>query len=87
MKAKAAFENHAKLHGVKMNNHHEDDGIYANTSFLKNIAKLEKTISCGKNAHFQNGVAEKKSNNLKDHEREALLHAIIFWAIAITAYL
>ena len=42
---------------------------------------------CGVNAHWQNGVAERKIRELQDHARTMLIHAKKRWPEVITANL
>ena len=39
------------------------------------------------NAHFQNGVAEKRIRDLSNNARTMLIHASQLWPVAITAHL
>ena len=80
VKAKRAFERYCESHGVKVMHYHADNGRFADTLFLQDIAEQRQRISyCGVNAHFQNGVAEKRIRDLQDLARTALLHATARW--------
>ena len=55
---------------------------------MSEVANAGQTISfCGVNAHFQNGVAEKRIRDLTDNARTMLIHAHRCWPEAISAHL
>jgi hypothetical protein len=92
VEAKHAFERYAKTHGVTVSHYHADNGRFAETKWLADLLAqppgLEQTMSfCGVNAHFQNGVAEKRVRDLQDGTRTQILHAKIRWKNAITTNL
>lgn len=61
LEAKRAFEKFASAHGVQIKHYHADNGRFADNLWLADIAQRGQTLSfCGVNAHFQNGVAEKR---------------------------
>ena len=65
--------------------YHADNGRFADTLFLRDIDEQRQEISyCGVNAHFQNGVAEKRIRDLQDMTRTALLHASARWPSAMS---
>jgi hypothetical protein len=54
----------------------------------KIVKAARQTISfCGVNAHFQNGVAERRIRELSDGARTSLLHAQDRWPSAISVHL
>jgi hypothetical protein len=56
LQAKQSFERWAQSHGVTIKHYHADNGRFAETTFMADIAKCGQTISfCGVNAHFQMG--------------------------------
>jgi hypothetical protein len=84
VQAKRAFEAYARSHGVTVKHYHADNGRFADNAFLKSIAESGQTISfCGVNAHFQNGIAEKRIRDLSEQARKQLLHAKARWPSAI----
>ena len=84
VQAKRAFEAYARSHGVNIKHYHADNGRFADNAFLDSIAKSGQTISyCGVNAHFQNGIAEKRIRDLQEQARKQLLHAKARWPSAI----
>jgi hypothetical protein len=61
--AKKAFEAYAASFGVKVINYHADNGRFAEPLFLGHAETHGHTVSlCGVNAHFQNGIAEKRQD-------------------------
>jgi len=88
VQAKSSWERYAADHGVKVKHYHADNGRFADHVFMKAVAHCGQTISfCGVNAHFQNGVAEKRIRDLKDTARTMLIHANRRWPEAITTNL
>ena len=84
VQAKQAFEAYARSHGVTVKHYHADNGRFADNAFLKSVAESGQTISfCGVNAHFQNGIAEKRIRDLSEQARKQLLHAKARWPSAI----
>ena len=88
MLAKQAFERFCSTHGVKAVHYHANNGRFADNAFVKDIRQQNQSVTyCGVNAHFQNGVAEKRIRDLQDHTCTALLHATARWPAAISTYL
>ena len=86
--AKQAFERFCSTHGVKVIHYHADNGRFADNAFLNDVRQQNQSVTyCGVNAHFQNGVAEKRIRDLQDHTRTAILHATARWPAAISTYL
>jgi hypothetical protein len=76
LEAKDAFEAYAKSVGVTIQHYHADNGRFSDNLFLERVKDKGQTISfCGVNAHFQNGIAEKKIRDLQEAARSQLLHA------------
>ena len=75
VRAKRSFEHYRASHGVRVLHYHANNGRFADTLFLRDIDEQRQEISyCGVNAHFQNGVAEKRIRDLQDMTHTALLH-------------
>jgi hypothetical protein len=58
--------------------------------FLKDIREARPIHSityCGVNAHFQNGIADKRTRDLQEPTRKQLLHAKVRWPAAVTTNL
>jgi hypothetical protein len=84
VEAKRAFKAYARSHGVSIKHYHADNGRFADNAFIDSVARSGQTISyCGVNAHFQNGVAEKRIRDLQEQARKQLLHAKSRWPSAI----
>jgi hypothetical protein len=89
VEAKKAFERFAKVHGVeRVQHYHADNGIFASVKWRQALAEQGQTISfAGVNAHHQNGVAERRIQELTNLARTMLIHAGKRWSKAITANL
>jgi hypothetical protein len=84
VEAKEAFEAYSQSFGVKIRHYHADNGRFADNLFLQSVREAGQTISfCGVNAHFQNGIAEKRIRDLQESARKQLLHAKSRWPKAI----
>jgi hypothetical protein len=69
---------------VTINHYHADNGRFGDNAFMQLVAKSGQTIYfCGVNAHFQNGIAEKRICDLSEQARKQLLHAKARWPEAI----
>ena len=56
--------------------YHADNGRFADNKFREAVAQKGQSLTfCGVNAHFQNGVAERRIRELQDHARTMLIHA------------
>ena len=84
LQAKHAFEAFARNNGVTIKHYHADNGRFADLQFMQDVAKQGQEISfCGVNAHFQNGIAEKRIRDLQESARKQLLHAKARWPSAV----
>ena len=84
LEAKHAFEAFARKFGVVVRHYHADNGRFADNLFVQDVAKQGQTLSfCGVNAHFQNGIAEKRIRDLQESARKQLLHAKARWSAAV----
>jgi hypothetical protein len=82
--AKKAFKTFATTHGVDILHYHADIGRFADKAFHQAISEKGQTISfCGINAHWQNGVAERRIRELQENANTMLLHAQWRWPDAI----
>jgi len=85
---KYSFEHYAASHGVYIHHFHADNGRFADNLFRQAVVRKGQTLSFyGDNAHFQNGVAERRIRELQDHARCMLIHAHRRWPEAITSNL
>ena len=88
LEAKQAFEGYSRSMNVRIQHYHADNGRFAENLFMNHVKKMKQTISfCGVNAHFQNGVAERRIRELSDGARTSLLHAKDRWPKAISVHL
>ena len=88
VEAKKAFEAMAATHGVRVRQYHADNGIFADNAFRKAVHDEHQRLTfCGVNAHFQNGVAEKRIRDITEQARTMLIHANRRWSDAITHHL
>ena len=78
--AKQSFERFARDHAVKILHYHADNGRVADNGFIQACKDNNQGITyCGVNAHFQNGVAEKRIWDLQEQARTMLLFAVHKW--------
>ena len=74
--AKRAFEAFAKERGVTIKHYHADNGIFASNGFREEVMNCGQSISfCGVGAHHQNGIAERRIQDLSETARSNLIHA------------
>jgi hypothetical protein len=65
--AKKVFKAYTASYGVTVKNHHADNRRFAERKFLNHAEQQGQGISlCGANAHFQNGIAEKRIRDLTE---------------------
>lgn len=70
--------------GVTIYHYHGDNGRFAENLFTSHARKLGQRVThCGVNAHFQNGIAERRIRDLQDRGRTMLVHAKHHWPDAI----
>ena len=82
--AKEAFELFSRNVGVRLLHYHGDNGRFAETLFLAHARNLGQRVAhCGVNAHFQNGIAERRIRDVQDRGRTMLVHAKHHWPDAI----
>ena len=80
LEAKNAFEAHCRKHDVIVENYHADNGRFADNLYVNDVRHKGQTITyCGVNAHWQNGIAERKIRTLRETARTQLLHAVERW--------
>lgn len=88
LEAKAAFEHHAEMFGVKIIHYHADNGRFAKKVWKEDIERKFQTLTfSGVGAHHQNGRAEKRIRDLQDQARTSLIHANKLWPDAISVEL
>ena len=80
VRAKRAFEQFAKQHGVNIKSYRADNLPFNSQEFKDDLALHEQTIDfSGVGAHHQNGVAERSIQTVTTWARTMLLHASIHW--------
>ena len=78
--AKHAFERSAEQRGVKIKHYHADNGQFADNAFIQDCQANRQILSyCGVNAHFQNGIAERRIRDLQERTRTSMLYAMNKW--------
>ena len=78
--AKHAFERSANQRGVKVIHYHADNGRFADNAFINDCkAQRQGPSYCGVNAHFQNGIAERRIRDLQEQTRTSMLYAMNKW--------
>ena len=88
VEGKLRFEQYARQHGVQVQHYHADNGVFADNKFKRAIQEAGQSLSfCGVNAHWQNGMAERRIKELQEMTRTMMLHAATRWPGAITANL
>ena len=76
VEAKEVFERFAQSCGVAIRHYHCDNGVFAAKKFRDAVDHSQQTISfCGVNAHHQNGIAERRIQDLSDSTRAMLVEA------------
>ena len=80
VQAKHAFERAAERWGVKILHYHADNGRFADNVFIADCNAQRQSLSyCGVNAHFQNGIAERRIRDLQEQTRTCMLYAMNKW--------
>ena len=88
LKAKAACERKMKEFDINIEQHHADNGRFAETAFRENIINNGQSISfCAVGAHHQNGIIENRIKECTLGARTMILHAKRFLPEAITTLL
>ena len=83
--AKHAFERSAEQRGVRIQHYHADNGCFADNAFIKYCQENRQSISyCGVNAHFQNGIAERRIQDLQERTRTSMPYAMNKWKRMVT---
>ena len=78
--AKHAFERAAEQRGVRIIHYHADNGRFADNAFIADCKSQRQGLSyCGVNAHFQNGIAERRIRDLQEQTRTSMLYAMNKW--------
>ena len=88
IEGKKAFEQHMKQMGVEVSAYHADNGIFRANKWLEECRASKQTLTfAGVNAHYSNGMAERRIRSLQELARAMLIHASKRWPDAVTANL
>ena len=88
LKAKDAFELYARERGVRIRHYHADNGRFVDNAWKEGLAQENQGITyCGVNAHWQNGIVERRIRDLKEQTRTMLLHSQHHWPEATSTSL
>jgi hypothetical protein len=88
LKSKHAFELYCRERGVKVSHYHADNGRFVDNAWKDGLDQENQGITyCGVNAHWQNGIAERRIRDLKEQTRTMLLHAQHHWPEATSTSL
>ena len=80
VQAKHVFERAAEQRGVRILHYHADNGRFADNAFIADCNAQRQSLSyCGVNAHFQNGIAERRIRDLQEQTRTSMLYAMNKW--------
>lgn len=86
--AKKAFELRMKEFGVKVEGYHCDNGVFRANKWQEACRNEKQNLSFSAvNAHYTNGIAERRIRSLQDLARTMMIHAAHRWPEAITANL
>ena len=88
IQAKHNFEHMAEDMGVHIHHYHADNCRFVDKGFVQDCQKQRQgLIFCGVNAHFQNGIAEKKIHDLQEQTWTMMLHALRKWSSMFSIHL
>lgn len=88
VRGKKAFERYCDTRGVTVKHYYADNGRFADNLFMKHVGTKDQSITyCGGNAHWQNGICEKRIRDLQELTTTMLLHAEAKWSKVITSNL
>ena len=78
--AKHVFKRSAEQGGVKIKHYQADNGRFAHNALIQDCQTNRQSLSyCGVNAHFQNGIAERRIRDLQERTRTSMLYAMNKW--------
>ena len=73
---------------MRIQHHHVDNSHFADQGIVNHCQDENQTLTyCGVNAHFQNGVTEKKIRDLQERTQTCLLYTMHKWPLMIIANL
>ena len=88
VQAKHSFECLAEDMEICIHHYHADNGWFADKGFVQDChSQCQGLTYCGVNAHFQNGIAEKKICDLQEQIRTMMLHGLCKWSSMLSVHL
>ena len=88
VQAKHSFEHPAEDMGIRIHHDHADNGRFADKGFIQDFqCQCQGLTYCGVNAHFQNGIAEKKIHDLQEQTRTMMLRSLHKWSSMLLVHL
>ena len=88
LKGKLAFELYAQERGVRIQSYHADNGIFKDHKWVESCHKNGQGLTfAGVNAHYTNGLCEKRIRDLQDQTRTMITYAKSKWKNCITVNL
>jgi hypothetical protein len=88
LRAKHAFDLYARERGVVVKHYYADSVKFVDNAWKNSLDKENQGITyCSINAHWQNGIVERRIRDLKEQTRTMLLYAEHHWPDAVTTSL
>ena len=88
VQAKHNFQHLAEDMGIRVHHYHADNGRFTDKGFVEDCQKQRQGLTyCGVNAHFINGIAEKKICGLQEQTRTMMLHTLHKWGSMLSIHL
>ena len=88
VQAKTVSERYSEERGVHILHYHADNRRFADKCFIENCQLNNQCLAyCGINAHFQNGIAEKKIWDIQEATRTFILFALHKWPCMLSIHL
>ena len=85
---KITFEWYSEERGVPILHYHADNVRFADNGFIENCQLKNQCLTyCSINVHFQNGIAEKKIQDLQEATRTSLRFALHKWPHMLSIHL
>jgi hypothetical protein len=88
LKAKHACGLYTRERGIIVRHYHANNGRFVDNAWKDTLLEENQGITyCGVNAHWQNGIAERRIRDLKEQSRTMLIHAEHYWPDAVNTSL
>ena len=86
--AKHSLERFAEDMGIRIHHYHADNAQFTDKGFIQDCqSQCQGLTYCGVNAHFQNGIVEKKICDLQEETRTMMLHSLHKWSSMLSVHL